>query len=62
LAGSIGIEGHGGALSDEAALAPVAIEDDDTDIVLNSNCFTQDRKRQVKTKADLKFELRAQAN
>jgi hypothetical protein len=37
-------------------------EDDDADIVLNSNCFTQDRKRQAKTKADLKFELRAQAN
>jgi hypothetical protein len=62
LAGSIGIEGHEGALNDEAALAPAAIEDDDADIVLNSNCFTQDRKRQAKMKADLKFELRAQAN
>jgi len=48
LAGSIGIEGHGGALNDEVALALVAIEDNDADIVLNSNCFTQDRKRQAK--------------
>jgi hypothetical protein len=62
LAGSIGIEGHRGALNDEAALAPAMIEDDDANIVLNSNCFTQDRKRQAKTMANLKFELRAQAN
>jgi hypothetical protein len=53
LVGSINIEGHEGTLNDEAALAPAAIEDDDVDIVLNSNYFTQDRKRQAKTKADL---------
>jgi hypothetical protein len=62
LPGSIDIEGHGGALNDEAALAPAAIEDDDADIVLYSKCFTHDRKRQAKTTVDLKFELRALAN